>query len=51
MQQVGEHKEDNDGPQLLLAKGQHHQGNAEVAGIAEHSGQNERRPFNPLEPE
>ncbi len=42
VEQVGEHKEDDDGAELLLAKGEHHQRNAEVAGVAKHGGQDQR---------
>ncbi len=49
VQQIGEHKEDHDGPQLLLAKRQHHQGDTEIAGISEHGGQDQGCPLNLFE--
>ena len=49
VEQVGEHEQYDDGAELLLAKGQHHQWDAEVACVAKHGGQDQRRSLYALE--
>jgi hypothetical protein len=45
--EVGEHEKDDDGTQLVGAIGQHHQGDTDIAGIAEHAGYDQSPPLQP----